>query len=410
MKMRVHQAVLDPSKAEELLAEFADSAVAPELRELLAEELELQALGAVAYGSRGWSTTMRHATKTWTTGKGVRVQDLLSLRLWSLRRVAVALFFVGLVGLSWGIWWKTHKRPPLVQQSLHTTGTIYRVVDERPVALADVAPMPFVVLPEGQFLMGSPADEKHHIDDESPQHAISVKPFELATHEVTQKQWKIVMGSGPSLCANGCGDALPVQNVSWYDAATFMNRLTDRENQSNPLGQQRNRCYDEKDWTWDRICTGYRLPTEAEWEYAARAGSTTAFDFGNDHDQLCLYGNGADLSTKKKQPEWFDCNEQCDDGNADLSPVGSYRPNAWGIFDMHGNVYEWVWDVHRPYAGSSGNDTPIKELPDMRRVLRGGSFLSDPGTMRSAYRRASNPSSHNLIMGLRCARSASDGQ
>jgi sulfatase modifying factor 1 len=214
----------------------------------------------------------------------------------------------------------------------------------------------------------------------------------------------LLMGQNPAQCAHGCGDDLPVQNVSWYDTLRFMNRLTDRENSAKPPEAWRSRCYDETTWRWDRACTGYRLPTEAEWEYAARAGSTTAYAFGDDPAMLCEYGNGADIATMSTLVTWYDCNETCNDHAGGLSAVGAYRPNAWGLLDMHGNVYEWVWDVYAPYAVDR-LDEPLPP-PDALRVLRGGSFLSDPGTMRSAYRRGGNPQQRNMIMGVRCARSS----
>lgn len=404
MKMRVHQAILDPSKAEEVLEEFSCSAVAPELRELLVEELDLQARGAVLRGSRGWSGNMRLATNAWVNGKGVRIRDLLGMDSWNRTRTQWALGFVALVATSWGTWWMMPRQTTIAHEAMRMTGALYRVVEERHVALRETAPMPFVMIPQGQFPMGSPETESPRNADESPQHLVHIEAFEIALHEVTQKQWEIVMRSRPWLCTHGCGDEFPVQNVSWFDAIKFMNRLTDLDNIGKPLDQQRTRCYDETKWSWNFGCSGYRLPTEAEWEYVARAGSTTAFDFGNDIELLCSHGNGADLSARKKYGTDFDYNNYCDDEFAGLAPVGSFRPNAWGVFDLHGNVYEWVWDTHHPYTTGLPPETSSSYAPNSAHVLRGGSFLSDPSTMRSAYRRLGNPATRNLIMGLRCAR------
>jgi formylglycine-generating enzyme required for sulfatase activity len=173
-----------------------------------------------------------------------------------------------------------------------------------------------------------------------------------------------------------------------------LNRLTVMENELDATTEvPLTRCYDVTSWTWDRACTGYRLPTEAEWEYAVRAGTRTMYFFGNRTDELCTYGNG-DGST-------------CDDRFKKLAPVASYLPNPWGLFDMQGNVYEWVWDEQgkrRNEIPESGQDAV---MDSDRRVLRGGSFLTAPSSMRSASRAGDWPGDTDYDYGFRCARSIS---
>lgn len=285
---------------------------------------------------------------------------------------------------------------------------------------AGVAPAPvqwrpeLVELPGGTFSMGSPESEKDRALDETL-HSVTVKPFSIFRTEVTNRQWETVMGTRPSDCAYGCEDMHPVQEVTHYDALRYANRLTDTENALRAPGETRfTRCYDETNWSWNRACTGYRLPTEAEWEYAARGGTTTAYSFGNEVKDLCAYGNGADLATKTRHDGWT-VNEACNDGYADLAPVRKFKPNAFDLYDMHGNVWEWVWDKYaaypdKPVTSDNDNDkhpvTPSDKVINAdSRVLRGGSFDDAPRWLRSANRDGSEPTLSVESVGVRCVRS-----
>ncbi len=289
--------------------------------------------------------------------------------------------------------------------------------DAPPPALANIAPMKFRKLPAGSFIMGSPTGEALHDTDET-QHPAEVVAFEIGVHEVTQKQWTSVMGPKAFHCEDGCRDELPANGISWHEAIAFMNKLTELENKKLAEGDKRTLCYAQKGdaWIWNRTCTGYRLPTEAEWEYAARAGTTTAYYFGDDAKDLCSHGNGADQVAKHKHSN-RPVNNQCDDGHTDLAPVGSFKPNPWGLYDMHGNVWEWVWDLYAAYPprsniGYAGPDqTEIRYAEPYQtaggyRVLRGGSFLSAPNGLRSSVRFESWPSSGLWNIGFRCARAS----
>jgi formylglycine-generating enzyme required for sulfatase activity len=411
MKMAVHEAVLDPAKIEELLIEFAGKAVAPELRTLLEEELlrqdgtlELRQGLGLAPVEGGWPARARQAARAWVDRRGVRLGDLVRLGRWSARHALVMAVVLAVAAASWVVWWvkpplwfQSPSNPPQAQGQLAemvTPATWTVVPDQRPdaepghVALADVAPMRFMRLREGSFEMGSPPGERDRFADET-RHPAEVGPFEIGIHEVTQKQWREVMSKESFECAFGCGDDLPAQNVSWIDAARFMNALTDRENKSPAAGEKLTRCYDETKWSWDRACTGYRLPTEVEWEFAARAGTATAYSFGDDPKELCAYGNGSA--------------SLCDDGYVNLAPVGTFKANGWGLNDMHGNVWEWVWDWYGPYperapvgyAGPAGGEG---------RVLRGGSFSVGPRRLRSSDRVGDGPTDAFGDFGFRCVR------
>jgi formylglycine-generating enzyme required for sulfatase activity len=232
--------------------------------------------------------------------------------------------------------------------------------------------MELVLIPAGEFLMGSTdrqigfPDGEVTEEDERPVHKVRIsQPFYLGKYEVTQAQWEAVMGNNPSLFK---GDPnRPVEHVSWEDVQKFIRWLQAREGDVH-----------------------YRLPTEAEWEYACRAGSTTAYSFGYQRSRLDEYA-------------WYDAI----DTGGQTHPVGQLKPNAWGLYDMHGNVWEWVQDwygeypaeaVTNPQGPSSGSD----------RVRRGGSwFAGDSGwSCRSASRSHSPPDSRTGFLGFRLLRTA----
>ncbi|MBZ0263184.1 SUMF1/EgtB/PvdO family nonheme iron enzyme [bacterium] len=224
--------------------------------------------------------------------------------------------------------------------------------------------MVFVDIPTGSFMMGSPSNEKDRDNDET-QHRVTIsKSFQMMTTEVTQSMWVSVMGSNPSYFK---GDNLPVERVSWTDCQEFIKKL----NQRDP-GK------------------GYRLPTEAEWEYACRAGTTTRFNTGDSDSDLALTG-------------WYSGNS-----GSKTHPVGQKEPNAWGLYDMHGNVWEWCSDWKGDYPSGSVTDPtgPSGPSSGTYRVLRGGSWWLFGGICRSADRIGSGPSARSYIYGLRIVRSS----
>ncbi|WP_459873058.1 SUMF1/EgtB/PvdO family nonheme iron enzyme [Endothiovibrio diazotrophicus] len=207
--------------------------------------------------------------------------------------------------------------------------------------------MTFVTLPAGSLMMGSAESEPGHDPSEGPQHSVSIPSFRIMTTEVTQGQWEAVMGNAPSLFT-ACGDDCPVENVSWEDVQEFiveLNRLTGGS---------------------------YRLPTEAEWEYAARAGTTTAYWWGDD-----------------AEPERANCRDaSCDDAFYAAAPVASFDANPWGLYDTAGNVREWVQDCwNDDYSGAPSDGSAWESDDCGQRVMRGGSWSDDQeALLRSASR------------------------
>ena len=217
-----------------------------------------------------------------------------------------------------------------------------------------------VVIPAGRFTMGS-----NDYESEKPPHQVSVRSFALGKYEVTQGQWKAVMGNNPSRF-DECGDKCPVENVSWDDIQQYLQKL------NQMTGQQ------------------YRLPSEAEWEYAARAGSNTKYSWGDD-----IGRNNANCGG---------CGSRWD--NKSTAPVGSFDANSYGLHDMHGNVWEWVRDsYHSNYQGAPADGSAWTSGGDQgRRVVRGGSWIDSPNSARAAVRGSAAPVDRNLRIGFRVAR------
>jgi formylglycine-generating enzyme required for sulfatase activity len=226
-----------------------------------------------------------------------------------------------------------------------------------------------VVVPAGKFTMGSPESEEGRSDNEGPQREVTIaKPFAVSKTEVTFAEWDTCVAAGACLKApdNAWGrDDRPVINVSWEDAKQYAAWL------SRIIGKD------------------YRLLTEAEWEYAARAGSSARFTFGESEEQLDQYA-------------WYSKNS---DGKT--QPVAKKKANAFGLHDMHGNVFEWVEDTsHRNYNGAPTDGSAwLQGGDDSRRVVRGGGWYLDPQFLRAAYRYSANTSgSRNAGIGFRLAR------
>ena len=228
---------------------------------------------------------------------------------------------------------------------------------------------PMVFIPAGPFQMGSVDGDA----DEKPVRTVNVPAFLMGRTEVTQGQWKAVMGNNPSNFS-ACGDTCPVERVSWDDAQDFIRKLNAQ------TGQR------------------YRLPSEAEWEYAARAGSTGRWSFGDNESQL---GNHAWSQDNSGERNLFSANKP-----ARTRPVAEKQPNAWGLFDMHGNVWEWVQDVWHPnFDGAPVDGSAWTSGGDQaRRVIRGGSWGNTPQNLRSANREWVAPHGRDHFTGLRLAR------
>jgi formylglycine-generating enzyme required for sulfatase activity len=215
-----------------------------------------------------------------------------------------------------------------------------------------------VLIPAGEFTMGSPANEFGHNEDQQQHQRVIRKPFYMGVTEVTQAQWQNVMGNNPSYFK---GAGLPVEKVSWEDCQQFVQKVGD----------------------------GMRLPSEAEWEYACRAGSSSPFSFGaNITPQQVNYDGGYPYNGAA---EGLDRERTV--------PVGSLPANAWGLHEMHGNVWEWCQDVYAAYP-DRGTEAPNSDSGPFR-VLRGGSWSFTAGYCRSAFRFRVNPGLTNDFIGFR---------
>ncbi|MHC6204686.1 formylglycine-generating enzyme family protein [Breznakiellaceae bacterium SP9] len=236
-----------------------------------------------------------------------------------------------------------------------------------------VVEIDMVSITGGSFMMGSPENEPGRYNDEVQHRVTITKPFYMSKTEVTQKDYQALMGSNPSYFK---GDNLPVESVSWYDAAAFCNALSIHEGLTPAY------TINGTSVTWNQSANGYRLPTEAEWEYACRAGTTTPYSSGSSVDNAGWYYSNSGSKTH---------------------PVGTKQANAWGLYDMHGNVYEWCWDWYSAY--SSGDQTdPSGAASGSYRVLRGGSWCNSAQILRSAYRDFNTPTGSNGISGFRLVR------
>ena len=224
--------------------------------------------------------------------------------------------------------------------------------------------MEFVWIPPGEFQMGSPEWEVGRASDEGPLHEVRLtRGFWLGKYEVTQGEWEAVMGHNPSYHKE---DRRPVDRVSWNDVQAFIAKLNDAEGSAL-----------------------YRLPSEAEWEYACRAGTQTRWSLGKE--------DGDDASLLSKYA-WYNCNDGCD-----TKAVGGKLPNGWGLYDMHGNVYEWVQDWYGAYNSVRRVD-PEGASSGSGRVQRGGASSFRAQYVRSAYRYSYSPGYRNHYFGVRLVR------
>ncbi len=285
--------------------------------------------------------------------------------------------------------------------------------------------MKMVLIPAGEFMMGSSESAEElakafaawnatpeSFKAEYPAHRVRItKPFYLGAHEVTVGQFRKFVddsgyktdaekdGKGGSGYKNGKPDGQkpeyhwrnagfeqtdehPVVNVSWNDAVAFCEWLSRKEGKT------------------------YRLPTEAEWEYACRAGSTTRYWCGDDPETLMYVGNVADAAAKAKFPEWK-WTIQNSDGYVFTAPVGRFRANAFGLYDMHGNALEWCADWYgEDYYGKSPADDPTGPTTGAQRVFRGGCLRNTAGDCRSAARNVIHPRFRDYFLGFRLCRVA----
>lgn len=233
--------------------------------------------------------------------------------------------------------------------------------------------MKLVEIPAGEFLMGSPPSNKYATPNESPQHRVQItKAFYMGQTEVTKGQWKALMGTEPWVEARTASDdkhedEYPATYIRWEDAVEFCKKLSEKEG------------------------TKYRLPTEAEWEYACRAGTTTNWSFGDDESQLGDYA-------------WWGANADgnCQDEKYAHEPA-TKKPNSFGLYDMHGNMLEWCSDWDGVYSKSLQRD-PKGPKVGTQHVMRGGAWFDGIRLTRAAIRRRMEPGSGTGLTGFRVVR------
>ena len=265
----------------------------------------------------------------------------------------------------------------------------------------------FVLIKGGSFIMGSPENEDWRGNDET-QHRVTVAPFYMAKYEVTQKGWREVTGKNPSSFAStgsaSASDKLPIESVSWLEAVEFCNALSKRNG--------REPCYTVSDGgntvAWNRAANGYRLPTEAEWEYAARAGTDTPFYSKKvpGADEVNFYGH---YPYQIEQNYFHDEVLETRPGvyRGTTVAVGSFAPNPNGLYDIYGNVGEWCFDYYADYE-KAAQANPAGAASGTRRVYRGGGWNDFGKNLRSAYRAALQQTSAAYNVGLRLVCNADD--
>ena len=257
----------------------------------------------------------------------------------------------------------------------------------------------FVLIKGGTFQMGSPDSEAWRSADET-QHSVTVSDFYMSKYELTQKEYEEITGSNPS---NFSGEDLPLENISWLDAVAYCNARSEKD------GLIPVYTIDGQNVSWDRSANGYRLPTEAEWEYACRAGTTTPFYMENSPsaEDANYYGH----YPYEIEDNYFS------QGNLEVKPgeyrqttvpVDSFSENPYGLYNMHGNVSEWVWDYYGEYLADEQTD-PAGPTSGTLRVYRGGGWNDFAKNMRSAYRATLEQNKGSFNLGIRLVLNAAPG-
>lgn len=333
------------------------------------------------------------------TGRPIRSLEAEGVvRVKRARRVWIALGLVLLLGFAaCGQEERSERRamPTAVSRSPvrgASSGTVIRSPG-RGASVGRPRADPWIRIPPGSFRMGSPKTEPCRDADEDRHGVTLSRGFLMASHEVTQGRFAAHLGYNPAFHA-GCDDC-PVEWVTWHEAVTYCNRLS--------AAAGRPTCYactgagpsvrcTPKPGAPQR-CPGYRLPTEAEWEHAARAGTTAGLPCGDVSSCMCTDSRAGRLA-------WYKINS-----GGKTRRVGAKAPNSWGLYDLAGNVYEWVHDWYQPHLGHAPVRDPAGPSTGTERVLRGGSWYFNAEHLRSANRERFAPHKRFTFVGFRCVRS-----
>ena len=251
-----------------------------------------------------------------------------------------------------------------------------------------------ILINGGTYLMGSPETEMQRETDEV-QHEVTVSDFYIGRYEVTQKEYEEVMGENPS---NFEGENLPVENVTWYEAIEYCNKLSEKEGLTSVY------TIDGENVSWDRSANGYRLPTEAEWEYAARAGTTSPFNTENSiSDEEANYYGHYPYGIEENYFTQENLETEPGQYRQTTVEVDSFSPNKWGLYNIHGNIAEWCFDYYGAYD-LENTDNPSGPTTGTLRVNRGGGWNDYAKHLRCAYRASTTPDQKMSNIGFRVVR------
>jgi formylglycine-generating enzyme required for sulfatase activity len=270
--------------------------------------------------------------------------------------------------------------PPNAQAQRCVTAHVDATYSGMP-AFRDCSDTPVMVaLPSGRFEMGDRLGNGGMY--EHPVHSVELGRFALSRYEVTRREWAACVRAAAcaATATSALADDMPITGVSWDQVTQYAAWISQRSGQR------------------------YRLPSEAEWEYAARAGVQTRYPWGNSVEPACEYVNGFDRRGHEAHPQWY-WQIECDDGYGDAAPVGRYAPNAWGFYDMLGNVWEWVADCwHSSYDGAPGDGSAWVEDGCRKRVNRGGGWGNHPRSLTLSNRDGDEAKVFSDGLGFRVAR------